>query len=1181
MKGGRSKDLVALVALLCAASYGTWLWMRSSLELGGGWTDGERVWSSVRGDRIRYAVWDDPDPMAGFEGEEGARPALSPDGRWLVFAVGERGLNMDLYLAEMVAGRPTDPRPLTVLNGPSDELAPAFAHDALYFATDRTGTGDLDLWRATYLDGSFGPPEALPRGVNTGADETDPWPLPEGGLIFSSNRPRGTRRDFDLYRATRERTASKASEEALGSGDELATDGTPESGTPESAATPEDAGKDGVLALDALNTPFDERDPSLSADGRTLVFASDRIESLGGFDLFRSVAEDGVWLDPEALSGVNGPTEERGPLLSRDGFTLYFDRAEPSPTGPPGTTRPPELWTSRSLELFRLPAPPVSWKEWAILAALVVLALLAFLAKRWTALEIIYKCFLISLIVHLLMLYFLREVYPESEPVELPGEERTFRIRLAPNADRVPSESRERAGELSAQRAVEFLEASPERRALEVARAEPANAAPSAQGRMEAPSAPTPEAPQAARPTLNASRTAPTQAQPRLEDRERIERQSGAAPALIVAARALDARPVERAVPKPNARRVAMAETTLNRPNPSLGATVGSLDLPAELDAAPQGERFEAEPAALTTPTEVAVATPDEGFAPLAEATPAPSLALPEIARATPTERGFGDGSEADAPARRTSTLVEDLAPQALGRPDAPRSASLVAGLEAPRFDAPLRPRSAALEAPRGPERLSFDVRAAEDTEATTAPQTQPAAEPKRFDALAGLRAERKREGSSGSSGLAQGTVGGPTRLSPSKSEDEAPSFSATLPGAVATLAVPDAPAAPAAEERPERIALPEDPYKNRFGDEKLRALEEFGGTEETERAVAQGLAYLASIQSERGYWGSRRDYDDKYGDVRIGKTGLALLAFLGAGHTPRSGAKHATVSERAVDFLLSQLDVKTWHFGDTSSYGHGIATYALAECYALTKDPVLERPLRGAVEHILANQAQRSDPRFKGGWGYYYDDGRTYQNDRWPRVSISSWQIMALESARLGGIQIPGSAFEDARSFLLGAWDRDLRAFRYTHSPSRLRSGYPTLPASTPAALFALSLLGLDPGAREFAEARRFVLDRAPQSYESFGEDAFVFEAQGNLYFWYYGSLALLRSGGGSWRRWNQAMKDTLLPAQQNDGSWANISTYAKFAGDDRGDRSYSTAMCVLTLEVYYRYFTPLREVK
>ena len=57
--------------------------------------------------------------------------------------------------------------------------------------------------------------------------------------------------------------------------------------------------------------------------------------------------------------------------------------------------------------------------------------------------------------------------------------------------------------------------------------------------------------------------------------------------------------------------------------------------------------------------------------------------------------------------------------------------------------------------------------------------------------------------------------------------------------------------------------------------------------------------------------------------------------------------------------------------------------------------------------------------------------------------------------------------------------------------------------------------------------------------------------------------------------------MKDTLLPAQDQDGSWRPISIYAGYAQDSDGDRSYTTAMNVLTLEVYYRYFTPLLKVE
>jgi hypothetical protein len=106
-------------------------------------------------------------------------------------------------------------------------------------------------------------------------------------------------------------------------------------------------------------------------------------------------------------------------------------------------------------------------------------------------------------------------------------------------------------------------------------------------------------------------------------------------------------------------------------------------------------------------------------------------------------------------------------------------------------------------------------------------------------------------------------------------------------------------------------------------------------------------------------------------------------------------------------------------------------------------------------------------------------------------------------------------------------------------------------------------------------------VLERRPTEYRSRGERAFVLEARGNLYFWYYASLAMFRAGGEDWATWNTAMKEVLVDAQGRDGSWRPISPYAERAMDTPEDRCYTTAMCVLTLEVYYRYFTPLLKVK
>lgn len=374
--------------------------------------------------------------------------------------------------------------------------------------------------------------------------------------------------------------------------------------------------------------------------------------------------------------------------------------------------------------------------------------------------------------------------------------------------------------------------------------------------------------------------------------------------------------------------------------------------------------------------------------------------------------------------------------------------------------------------------------------------------------------------------------------------------------------------------ESPPRIAAT--PYQTRVGPAKERALEKHGGTAETEAAVAAGLRYLARIQGRLGNWGPLDHRDAKYGEVCVGKTALATLAFLAAGHTHVSATEHSAVVQRALAFLLATQDRASGHFGDTSAYSHGITTFALAEALAITGDASLRESVEQAVKHVLARQARDADPRKRGGWSYYYVDPER-EFDPWPRTSITAWQVMALESARLSGVSVPDEAFEEAARFLEASREPRADWYRYSHDPNRLRSGYPTLPASTPAALFALSCIGRDIGGPEHAAARAYVLERAPRGFRFTNERDFVERAQGNPYFWYQATLAMFRVGGSAWRRWNAALQETLLPAQDDDGSWRPIDVYARYARDDEKDRAYTTALCVLCLEVYYRYDLPL----
>jgi len=76
-----------------------------------------------------------------------------------------------------------------------------------------------------------------------------------------------------------------------------------------------------------INTKYNERDVFLHPDGKTLFFSSDGHNSMGGYDIFKSIFNDktGEWSEPINLGyPINGPSDDRGFTLSSDGKIGYF-----------------------------------------------------------------------------------------------------------------------------------------------------------------------------------------------------------------------------------------------------------------------------------------------------------------------------------------------------------------------------------------------------------------------------------------------------------------------------------------------------------------------------------------------------------------------------------------------------------------------------------------------------------------------------------------------------------------------------------------------------------------------------------------------------------------------------------------------------------------------------------------
>ena len=75
-----------------------------------------------------------------------------------------------------------------------------------------------------------------------------------------------------------------------------------------------------------INSKDQEWDMTISADGKTIYFSSDRAGSLGGFDIWKSVLDkNGEWGPAENLGDlVNTQYNEISPSLSHGGKLLYF-----------------------------------------------------------------------------------------------------------------------------------------------------------------------------------------------------------------------------------------------------------------------------------------------------------------------------------------------------------------------------------------------------------------------------------------------------------------------------------------------------------------------------------------------------------------------------------------------------------------------------------------------------------------------------------------------------------------------------------------------------------------------------------------------------------------------------------------------------------------------------------------
>ncbi|MGA2065566.1 MAG: prenyltransferase/squalene oxidase repeat-containing protein [Thermoguttaceae bacterium] len=356
-----------------------------------------------------------------------------------------------------------------------------------------------------------------------------------------------------------------------------------------------------------------------------------------------------------------------------------------------------------------------------------------------------------------------------------------------------------------------------------------------------------------------------------------------------------------------------------------------------------------------------------------------------------------------------------------------------------------------------------------------------------------------------------------------------------------------------------------------------------FGGTSASEVAVRLGLDWLARHQAEDGHWGPDCLHLEPAGCCRgpeacpgggsehcIAQTGLALLAFQAAGHYDFNGNEFSPRVRRGLDWLVATqradgafLDRAT---GGVNMYEHGIATFALADACEMadsSRQEPADRYRQAAQQAVqFIEYSQHND----GGWRY------TPERELPSDTSVSGWQVLAMKAAKRAGIvEIGEPCVASVEAFFKRCEIAGGAPGRTGYQPGQVLSD-----ATTGVGMLVHEMILEQPNSPLVRDGAKYLADVAEHSsWKGPLVRRRRFAAHpGDFYTWYNCTLAMFLAGGEPWKRWNDAVRDHLVRLQCKEpegcanGSWDPDGHWSP-----QGGRVYSTALAVLTLEVYYRY--------
>jgi len=219
-------------------------------------------------------------------------PAVSYDGNTIVYTE-RRGIVNVLYFSKKERGKWQPPIEITAeLNAGEDCSSCSLNSDGTELFLYKTDNYDGVIYSSNYVNGAWTPIKKLNKNINTKFYESHASISADGKkLYFTSNRD-GGQGNLDIYVSEKDASGDWGVPVNLGA---------------------------------AINTPFNEDTPFITANDSVLYFCSEGHSTMGGFDNFKSQRIGDVWKTPSNLGyPINSSDDDKFFEPANNGINAYY-----------------------------------------------------------------------------------------------------------------------------------------------------------------------------------------------------------------------------------------------------------------------------------------------------------------------------------------------------------------------------------------------------------------------------------------------------------------------------------------------------------------------------------------------------------------------------------------------------------------------------------------------------------------------------------------------------------------------------------------------------------------------------------------------------------------------------------------------------------------------------------------